>query len=407
MNELDLRALVLLLGAIGVMTSVVLLHLWRQNRALLPAAAWWGAGPTIIFVGTVLLALRGAIGAPTSIVLGNSCIIGGAIAMYMGSRRFWGEPLPRWPWIWLGLTAVVLFLLSVVWPHYPLRLTLVPGLMAVVQLAHLRLVWRYDRRSFASQFLLAWVAFSALALAVRSATAHLERLDADLFVPTLLQNVYLASYAFSLLGEGIGLVLVAQQRLQEHIRELATHDSLTGAMTRAAWWKAALHEVLRQRRLGTPLTVLMLDLDHFKRINDTHGHLVGDRVLRDFADRVRRTLRATDRFGRYGGEEFIALLPDTGAQAGCALAERVRAQALQEGLPAYTVSIGVAELPAAAEPTDPERALESTIARADAALYEAKAQGRDRIVQASAQAATLPCAAPGGPAGPGSAWATA
>ncbi|MCX7742827.1 MAG: GGDEF domain-containing protein [Tepidimonas sp.] len=405
MSELDLRALVLLLGAIGVMTSVVLLHLWRQNRALLPAAAWWGVGPTIIFVGTVLLALRGAIGAPVSIVLGNSCIIGGAIAMYMGSRRFWGEPLPRWPWIWLGLTAAVLFVFSVVWPNYPLRLTIVPGLMAVVQLAHLRLVWRHDHRSFASQFLLAWVAFSALALAVRSATAHLERPDADLFTPTLLHNVYLASYAFSLLGEGIGLVLLAQQRLQEHIRELATHDSLTGAMTRAAWWKAALHEVLRQRRQGTPLTVLMLDLDHFKRINDTHGHPMGDRVLRDFADRVRRTLRATDRFGRYGGEEFIVLLPDTGAQAGCALAERVRAQALQEGLPAYTVSIGVTELLPNDEPADPERALEGAIARADAALYQAKAQGRDRVVQA--QAPAQPCAAAASQTGSGSAWATA
>lgn len=284
------------------MTSVVLLHLWRQNRALLPAAAWWGAGLTIIFVGTVLMALRRVIAAPVSIVLGNSCIIGGVIAMYMGSRRFWGEPLPRWPWIWLGLTAVVLLLLSVVWPSYPLRLAIVPGLMAVVQLAH-------------------------------------------------------------------------------------------------------LHEVLRQRRQGTPLTVLMLDLDHFKRINDTHGHPMGDRVLRDFADRVRRALRATDRFGRYGGEEFIVLLPDTGAQAGCALAERIRAQALREGLPAYKVSLGVNELLPNDEPADPERALEGAIARADAALYEAKAQGRDRVVQAPGQSAAPAAPASAREAGSGSAWA--
>ncbi|MFN3830432.1 MAG: GGDEF domain-containing protein [Tepidimonas ignava] len=90
----------------------------------------------------------------------------------------------------------------------------------------------------------------------------------------VLQHVWRQNRA--LLGKGIGFVLLSQQRLQQHMRELASHDSLTGAMTRAAWWNAALHEVLRQRRQGAPLTPLMLDLDHFKRINDTHGR---DRVV--------------------------------------------------------------------------------------------------------------------------------
>ncbi|MFN4004292.1 MAG: GGDEF domain-containing protein [Hylemonella sp.] len=381
MSELDLRAVVLLLGAIGVLTSVVLLHLWRQNRALLAAAAWWGAGPLVIFVGTVLMGLRGVIGAPFSIVLGNGCIIGGAVLMYVGSCRFWGTPLPRWPWVWLGLAMVALLLLSTVWPHYPLRLTIVPGLMAVVQLAHLRLVWQHDRSSFAAQFLLGWIAFSAVALAFRSATAQLEARDADLFTPSIWQNVYLGSYAFSLLGEGIGLVLLAQQRLQQRIRDLATHDSLTGALTRAAFWDAATHELRRQQRTAQSAALLMLDLDHFKRINDTYGHQTGDRVLHDFAQRVHRVLRATDRFGRYGGEEFVVLLPDTPAAAAHAIAERIRTQAATAGLPAYTVSIGLAVLTPAQQAADADATLEQAIGRADAALYQAKAQGRDRVVQ--------------------------
>lgn len=394
MGELDLRALVLLLGAIGVLTSVVLQHVWRQNRALLGAAQWWSVGPLAIFVGTVLLALRGIIGAPVSIVLGNVLVIGGMTAMYLGTCRYWGEPLPRWPWALLAACALVLLLFSAVWPHYAVRLTVVPGLMAVVQWAHLRVVWRHDRSTFASQFLSFWIAFSIVALVVRSATAPMEAADSDLLIPSPLQNVYLISYAFALLGEGIGFVLLSQQRLQQHIRELASHDSLTGAMTRAAWWNAALHEVLRQRRQGGPLTLLMLDLDHFKRINDTHGHPMGDRVLRDFAQRVRQSLRATDRFGRYGGEEFVVLLPDTGTEAACALAERIRAQALGAGLPAYTVSIGVAQLNGHDPHADPGGALEATIARADAALYDAKTHGRDRVVCAPADALAPPAAAP-------------
>lgn len=208
------------------------------------------------------------------------------------------------------------------------------------------------------------------ALAFRSATAQLEARDADLFTPSIWQNVYLGSYAFTLLGEGIGLVLLAQQRLQQRIRDLTTHDSLTGALTRAAFWDAATYELRRQQRTAQSAALLMLDLDHFKRINDTYGHQTGDRVLHDFAQRVHRVLRATDRFGRYGGEEFVVLLPDTPAAAAHAIAERIRTQAATAGLPPYTVSIGLAVLPPAQQAAD-----------ADAALYQAKAQGRDRVVQ--------------------------
>ncbi|MFN3611270.1 MAG: GGDEF domain-containing protein [Tepidimonas sp.] len=181
-------------------------------------------------------------------------------------------------------------------------------------------------------------------------------------------------------------MLLAQQRLQQRIRDLAMHDSLTEALTRAAFWDAATHELRRQQRSERPAGLLMLDLDHFKRINDTHGHQAGDRVLRDFAQRVRRALRATDRFGRYGGEEFVVLLPDTDAVATLAIAERIRTQAGDSGLPAYTVSIGLTAVAPAAADTPPDATLEAAIARADGALYQAKAQGRDRVVQAPAGA---------------------
>ncbi len=386
MNAPDLRAVVLLLGAIGVLTSVVLLHLrFKEADFLRLTAGWWGAGPLAFFFGTLLMGARGLLHPVPSVVFGNAFIIGGAACMYLGTRLFFRLPPVRWPWVLLGLTSVVLFLWVAIWPDYRWRLMLVPGLMALIQLAHLFVVWRHDHSSFAARFLLAMLAFSALALLLRSTTAFLERPDADLFTPTLWQNIYLASYAFSLLGEGIGLVLLGHERLHQHIRELATHDGLTGALTRTALWEAGTHEVLRQRRSNQPLAVLMLDLDHFKRINDTYGHQTGDRVLADFAQRVRRTLRATDRFGRYGGEEFIVLLPDTANEDAHAIAERIRTAAPGQDLPPYTVSIGIAVLMATDGEPAPDAALEATIGQADRALYQAKSEGRNRTVAAREQ----------------------
>jgi diguanylate cyclase (GGDEF)-like protein len=118
-----------------------------------------------------------------------------------------------------------------------------------------------------------------------------------------------------------------------------------------------------------PLAMMLLDLDHFKRINDEHGHLRGDKILQDAADLLKATVRQGDVLARYGGEEFVVLLPRTTLQASCHLAERIR-QRISERLGA-TVSIGVAASLSQETPT-------SLIARADAALYAAKQQGRDR-----------------------------
>jgi diguanylate cyclase (GGDEF)-like protein len=131
---------------------------------------------------------------------------------------------------------------------------------------------------------------------------------------------------------------------------------------------------LQQRRF----TVAMGDLDLFKTLNDAHGHDTGDRALRVFASVLRTTVRDEDLAGRYGGEEFLVLLPDCDPASAHAVLERVRTElqtaVLQSGLPPFTVSFGVA-------PDDPDLGLDEIIARADAALYRAKEAGRDRIVE--------------------------
>jgi diguanylate cyclase (GGDEF)-like protein len=159
-------------------------------------------------------------------------------------------------------------------------------------------------------------------------------------------------------------------------------DSKTGLLNAATWEREATAEVTRAVRTGSPLAVALLDLDRFKVINDTHGHLLGDQVLREIAGTMTKVLRDYDLAGRFGGEEFAMLLPQTRAVDAFRIAERVRAHISR--LPIYnasgservsvTASIGVAALDGGSR-----RELTELLAAADAALYSAKASGRDQV----------------------------
>lgn len=162
----------------------------------------------------------------------------------------------------------------------------------------------------------------------------------------------------------------------------ALTDALTGLHNRRAVMAEGKREFARTRREGAPLSLIMLDIDHFKQINDREGHIEGDRVLVRLARCISKIKRAGDLFGRIGGEEFLALLPETPLSGAKELAERYRRQveaSIRTGQSAYpvTISLGVAEL------TAEDDSLEKVIDRADQALYQAKEQGRNRVVVAS------------------------
>jgi diguanylate cyclase (GGDEF)-like protein/PAS domain S-box-containing protein len=170
-----------------------------------------------------------------------------------------------------------------------------------------------------------------------------------------------------------------RKRLEEEFRRLAATDYLTGARNRRAFFEQAETEWRRARRHRRNLSLLMLDVDRFKRINDTYGHSVGDDVLRLLVAGCRRILRAEDILGRYGGEEFVALLPEVDIEGAMAIAERLRVQAASTAVPAggrkihFSVSIGVTEAQLTRE------TLDDALRRADDALYDAKNSGRDRV----------------------------
>ena len=168
----------------------------------------------------------------------------------------------------------------------------------------------------------------------------------------------------------------AQKRHEQDLERRATRDSLTGLLNRAGFRRRLAEEAARADRTGSPLSLALLDLDHFKRINDAHGHPAGDRALVEVAARLRAVSRPDDHVARLGGEEFAWLLPASGGEDALRAAERAReavaAMAL-DGLGALTVSIGVCELaPGGGGDVD------DLYRVADAALYRAKADGRDR-----------------------------
>lgn len=173
-------------------------------------------------------------------------------------------------------------------------------------------------------------------------------------------------------------MVVRNARLYERMRELATQDDLTALANRRNLLQRMEHEFKRHRRFGTPMAVLMVDVDHFKRVNDQHGHSAGDRVLVEVATALESAVRDVDVVGRYGGEEFAIVLPSTTADSALVVADKVR-EAVQarcagpNGMGPVTISVGVG---VASEATDSVHAL---IDVADQALYRAKSGGRNRI----------------------------
>jgi diguanylate cyclase (GGDEF)-like protein len=209
----------------------------------------------------------------------------------------------------------------------------------------------------------------------------LERLAAMLsFVITIGQCAFVGLY-----GSSLRTMLynrsVELRSAYQRIEELAELDELTGTFNRRCIMRMLEDEIARARRNKTACSIALIDLDLFKRINDAHGHPTGDEVLRTFAITTFANIRNIDKFGRYGGEEFLLLLPDTSKEAAVRSLDRLRAiiaeldwSALSAGM-AVTISAGVATLVADETP-------DALLARADCALYAAKEHGRNLVASA-------------------------
>jgi len=201
------------------------------------------------------------------------------------------------------------------------------------------------------------------------------------------------------IGERILKLQASLQDSRRNMESLAMHDTLTGLLNRRAIHDRALSEFNRLHR-GTdtgPLSIILLDIDHFKDINDTHGHEAGDRALQAVAELLLGHLRSYDGLGRWGGEEFLMLLPGTRLSEACAVAERIRVTlasaraALLDGTRVpLSASLGVATIEGANPEAVGEQWLDGLVRAADRALYQAKSEGRNRVSAAELLAGAAP-----------------
>lgn len=346
----------------------------------------WSLGCALIFLAALLNCLRDAVPDFMSIVFGSLAIEAGFALIYVGLRRFNDRNIP----VRMLVTVLLLSLLTVAYfTHveysFRARVMLVPGVNALFFGMCLMTVLKgrpgHSLR-FSDGFIALFFFVEVLISLLRVALAIWLEPSTDALPSTLIQRIYradLAGYALGVLLMAVGLILMANDRLKEELQYLAAHDTLTGAFARRAFLDLAEREQARGQRSGQPMALLMLDLDHFKAINDSHGHQAGDRVLHKFAGIAQGCLRRQDIFGRYGGEEFIVLLPDTTRDTAMMVAKRIcatvaKTSVLVAGRKPIQVSVSIGVVVG-----NDKTSLDRLIDLADQAMYRAKAAGRNRV----------------------------
>ncbi|PTQ09886.1 hypothetical protein CLG96_12025 [Sphingomonas oleivorans] len=387
-----ITALILVLCAVGVQ----MLLLWRRQRRQIPALGWWGAAFLIAALGFILLLGWPAKSTMLGRVLANAIMLFGMGCSYTAARVLNGREARLVPMLagglfWLGLCLLLE-------PPPEIRMATASILSGSYNFITARELWRGALPQLRSQ------RAAAIACALHGGFFVLRLI----LGPTLNPGLRWIETAASLWGtvmaiEAIIYVSVfsflaasmTRERISFDHERAALEDPLTGIGNRRAFDLKAPDIFARDRRLGRCSALLLFDLDHFKRINDTHGHDAGNRLLVHFTETAARLLRQDDLFCRIGGEEFVLVLGNAGAGEARFIAERVRDAFAQSSVQigdraiATTVSVGIAE-------AGPDANLAELLSRADAGLYAAKARGRNRVVNMACIGE--PCPQPGEPA---------
>jgi diguanylate cyclase (GGDEF)-like protein len=357
--------------------------------------------------GVSLLALRLIAPAWVTIVLANGAIMSCALLMFSATLRILDRRAPylRWSLAVLGTAVAGLCYFTYIHQSLVARIYICSGCFAVYAIARAVVLFQFHEpdadQDVAHPALrpligtLAWLHVSIAAL--QAARIVLTAL----YPPTQIVHMDIIQSGFTYLnlvlnaGVGFGLIWLAQAIHRKALQRIAQTDSLTGLLNRRAFEEILLRELLRSQHGGAAVSLLQVDIDRFKQVNDTWGHQAGDEVIREVAFALRDNLRPGDSLSRYGGEEFMILLREASADQSAEIAGRLRAGiAALAGLPGnirLTVSIGVA----ANHPFDTPEAL---LRRCDEALYLSKKGGRNRVTvhrapPALQSSATVPASA--------------
>lgn len=379
MTSLDLRSFNFLAALQCAVMGAVLLGIRHNFPSNIKGLRYWGLAPLLGLGATGFYALLGYAPALLVGLGGNGLLMACSVALLAGTREFLGQPWRWWPWVSLVLVCLVgLFVFFVIWPDYRPRMLIFGLGMAAICGAHTHVLARHGR-GFAARLMLVAMAWQTLVLLARALSTYwvdapdTQRFDAG----SVIHMVFVATFSFTILTVLVSAQLMASERVRLEFEHLASHDELTGALNRRAILRLAEQAHVCWLNMGHAYALLLLDLDHFKHINDNHGHQAGDLTLVRVASTLEQGLRPLDRVGRYGGEEFVVLLTTSDLASAHRMAERLRARveslSADTSAPACTVSIGVALVQAG------DASCDAVVGRADRALYQAKAAGRNQV----------------------------
>ena len=381
--QLDIRTVVLVCAGTMMLVNLLLLAVWPALPEMIrPSLRWWLAGTLLHPLSLILLALRGQVPDALSIVGGNTALALSLTCSAIALRNFYGVPERRERlYVITVLVLLTAMYFSLIEPSLHWRVVLISAGLAVLNGSCARAIFR--RGGPRGRIARATGVVFALGTAMLAYRALYELFGAPLpdhFSRTPMQVLSFGFGGVLPVLSTVGFVLMCTERSQEELARVARLDYLTGLFNRRAIEDLARRTIAAARRHGMPMAILIADVDHFKRINDAFGHSVGDVALVEAVRRLRESLRTEDLPGRLGGEEFVALLPNTDAASALAAAERLRhafadAPMLLEGRShEVTVSVGVAIL----QPED--KSFSDLLRRADRAMYAAKSAGRNRVM---------------------------
>lgn len=349
---------------------------WVACREVKDGLSLWARGLALNTLALVLLGLRGSVPDYLSIIVANVAISGAYTLFLAALLQLQDRRIPTF-WFWFPpLSIAVMFPLFMSNVNARIIISSVVFLMQHVIILWLMMASQYVIKGRGKHLLIG--AFTIMILTIFSRVLVIATgsvVIVDIAQNTPIQTLLLvASFVALVLGSN-GFVLMAKEHADERFRLLAKKDTLTGVWNRAHMQEMARQEMIRQQRYGHSVSLIMADIDYFKKINDSFGHAGGDRVLKEFCRIVQDCIRSSDALGRWGGEEFLLVLPNSAHSGAAELAERIRSQLESHefsDVHKITASFGVAVY-------QQDETWEHWLHRADMALYLAKAAGRNRV----------------------------
>lgn len=387
--KLDSHALLFSLILVSALMSISLFVVARQNEQ--EGSHLWGYAMALITVAWILVDGRGSIPDLASILIAN-VLFSTAISLKLAAVHKYRQL--DWPRLQCLAPIFATLILFSILPlkndlHVHILTNSIIYTLQLVLLAYALYGDKLSRSGHAWRLLFGVTVTTIFIVSLRgiaSSIGHIQFADVQSHITP--NPVQIATYGFIMatitLGS-LGFILMLKERSALAVQHLALTDSLTGVMNRRAFMNRATQELAFSKRWQTHLSLIMLDIDHFKSINDRYGHLVGDAVLTELVRLLETRLRAHDIIGRYGGEEFCILLPgtdDIGAHAvATSLLQVVESACLatSHGDITITISLGISVFDPSNDQGYPD--FSSLLKSADIALYQAKREGRNRVIQ--------------------------